>query len=343
MFRMRSARHAVETTIALSAVLALGVGCSSSPATETAADSPEIVAEAPRTTEVRVVETQKVVETVEVTQTSTATVQAEAPLNLTGTEATTSSSPTAIADTGYVPPEDTVEKSDDDVWREDGFTSLEQLRDAATRRGLKCAEFQAVDVPIGEAETLPLGICDPDGEQMSDGVMMILDDQAVLQTIAESFLEDPEMQINTVLVGKNWLLVAPDAVVPALYYDFFGEVMTRDEDGVPSFVPLEGRTYSTLTNLRDATVAAGLHCPVWELGETNSAHLQPGACYTEDHDFILSYYWSDDPAVIWDAAASLGDEEPILIGPNWLLWAEHPELIALLAPTMGGQMGFVGE
>jgi len=234
------------------------------------------------------------------------------------------------------------DKSDDDAWRENGFTSVTQLKDAAVKNGLTCPMFVTAELPLTDTESLTMGICNPEGDDLSDGVMVVNDNPIIIKTLAEGFLEDPEMKIDTVLVGKNWLLAAPDAAVPQLYYNFFGDVMTRDEKGVPSLVPEAGRKYSSLTNLRDATVAAGLHCPKWELGESNSASIKPGACYTEKGDFILSYYWVDDPSLLPSMAASTGDD-PILIGPNWLLWAEQPELIALLAPTMGGQMGLAGE
>lgn len=98
------------------------------------------------------------------------------------------------------------------------------------------------------------------------------------------------------------------------------------------------KTFSSVGELKDAAVAAGLACPSWKQDNVVQAAAESGTCSDET---VLSTYATD--ADLQTAIGNLRDinelmkeqklePTPILIGPNWIINAPD-------APSLTGALG----
>jgi len=89
-------------------------------------------------------------------------------------------------------------------------------------------------------------------------------------------------------------------------------------------------TFGTVTELRDALVAAGYPCPAWEQTDVVSAAAQSGSC--SDADVLSVYVGTEGRDVVVATLKELGGAS-LLVGDNWIL--NSPDAPALQA-KMGG-------
>lgn len=99
------------------------------------------------------------------------------------------------------------------------------------------------------------------------------------------------------------------------------------------------KSYSTVASLKDAAVAAGLPCPVWNQDDVVVAAAESGTC---GEDTVLSTYATAD-----DLQTAIGnlrgmndlmkanklEPVPLLIGANWIINAPDA---ASLTGALGG-------
>lgn len=95
--------------------------------------------------------------------------------------------------------------------------------------------------------------------------------------------------------------------------------------------------YDTLTQLRDAAVAAGLECPSWETMTRQDGSLR-GDCSSTALFVLFSDKGQRDDAV--EALREANDFEaaysyPVLVGENWLV---NSSLAPDLQDAMGGEV-----
>lgn len=89
-------------------------------------------------------------------------------------------------------------------------------------------------------------------------------------------------------------------------------------------------TYGTVTELRDALVAAGYECPAWEQADQVKLAAQSGSC--SDADVLSVYVGAEDRDVVVATLKEFGGAS-LLVGENWIL--NSPEAPAFQA-KMGG-------
>lgn len=94
--------------------------------------------------------------------------------------------------------------------------------------------------------------------------------------------------------------------------------------------PVVAQSYSTVVELKDAAIAAGLPCPRWRQTNVVTLAAESGTCSS---DSVLSTYATSAALQrSLDAFLSFPIKSVILVGPNWIINAEQ-------APTLAAAMG----
>ena len=95
--------------------------------------------------------------------------------------------------------------------------------------------------------------------------------------------------------------------------------------------PTPAATYSTVTALRDAFVAAGGDCDEWVEGDMVTLAAQSGDCSTST---VLSIYISEaDKSTVVANLKAFGSGVHLLVGENWIINTPDP---ASYLKGMGG-------
>lgn len=124
-------------------------------------------------------------------------------------------------------------------------------------------------------------------------------------------------------------VIATGIVTVALTLAACGSATPESE---PSSTEVVVQEYSSVTELRDAAVAAGYECPSWTQSNHVTAAAQSGSCSDVD---VFSTYLSE--AAVQDNVEGLKSfgEIHLLVGPNWIINIEQPAL-DMLAAGLGG-------
>lgn len=125
------------------------------------------------------------------------------------------------------------------------------------------------------------------------------------------------------------LVLATGIVTTALTLAACGSDTPQAE---PSSTEVLVQEYSSVTELKDAAVAAGYECPSWTQSNHVTAAAQSGSCSDED---VFSTYLSE--TAVQDNVEDLKSfgEIHLLVGPNWIINVEQPSL-DMLAEGLGG-------
>ena len=100
----------------------------------------------------------------------------------------------------------------------------------------------------------------------------------------------------------------------------------RDAKSTPTPSQEPADTYATVTDLRDAFVAAGGACPDWRQTDRVKLAAQSGDC---SDSTVLSIYSSEtDRDQIVENLKSFGMGVHLLVGENWIVNVEAPERYA---------------
>ena len=112
--------------------------------------------------------------------------------------------------------------------------------------------------------------------------------------------------------------------------------------------PEKNATYETIENLRDAAVEAGVMCPDWEQTNNMKFAAASGECSDVTSMSIYSSPGALDNQLegmvearellteLLDGDTSTLDEnEPVLVGPNWIINAPNP---AAIQQKLGGTL-----
>lgn len=95
----------------------------------------------------------------------------------------------------------------------------------------------------------------------------------------------------------------------------------------------EARRYQSVTELRDAAVAAGYDCPDWR--ETNVVAAAAGSGTCSSSDVFSVYLTEQDVSTAAGRLKTLGVSA--LAGPNWII-NTRPEHLQGLQEKMGGMI-----
>jgi hypothetical protein len=105
--------------------------------------------------------------------------------------------------------------------------------------------------------------------------------------------------------------------------------------------PVQARSFSTVAELRDMAVAAGLPCPSWKQDNKVSAAAQSGDCSAAS---VLSTYTTDislqrgiDNLESMNQMMKQAKMKPtaFLVGPNWIInWPKVPTLVSDMGGTV---------
>jgi len=118
-----------------------------------------------------------------------------------------------------------------------------ELRDIAVSYGLECDEYSDEVVPFEPTGVdLYVELCNPADPAAANGLIILTegDDPTTVRMAAALLLETPEAKVDTVLLGENWLLVAPEKVTSAMIRERKPQIMTRDPEGGLAFFTADG-------------------------------------------------------------------------------------------------------
>ncbi|MDR2722400.1 MAG: hypothetical protein LBB54_01545 [Cellulomonadaceae bacterium] len=201
--------------------------------------------------------------------------------------------------------------------------------------GLRLENCTTVD-DDATGTTVTVDICTPYSDTGDEQqIFAVVDNNhTVLEAVAASFLSDPERWgtgVDAALMGINWAMAGSAPAMASLNGYGFGDVMTRDENGVISPVPVGGRSYSTAENLLFAAQVAGLPCDDWEWGVSDNEVVEGGICWDSGAQLFLI----TDAQALDTTAEEIASDGPILQGPNWLIQTDDFNVVA---PMMGGTL-----
>lgn len=107
----------------------------------------------------------------------------------------------------------------------------------------------------------------------------------------------------------------------------------------PSSTPSPSKTgpvsYGSVTELRDAAVAAGYDCPSWEQENNVTLAAESGAC--SDADVFMTFTGEDDRDELVANLKAMATETigvTLLVGPNWVINTEDG--LESLQEALGG-------